>query len=139
MIATGVLTAAILVVVWGVTCAVGALAGTGISAGTMAAGLANVWPLAMAFAGLAALTTGLTSRLSVASGAAIGTLIAMYLVDLVGKLADELEPLRVVSAFRYYGSAVQDGLDASHIAVLVAAGAALALMGAVLFERRHVH
>jgi ABC-2 type transport system permease protein len=135
-LATGAIVAAALAVAWGLTCAAGVVAGTGIDAGTMAAGFGNVWPLAMAFAGLAALAAGVTSRAAVATGAAIGVLVAMYVVDLVGKLADTLEPVRVVSAFRYYGSAVQDGIDLSHGAGLVAAGAALLVAGIALFERR---
>ena len=68
----------------------------------------------------------------------VGTLIAMYIVDLVGKLADPIEPLRYASAFRYYGSAVRDGIDPLAFAGLVFAGAVLAALGAFLFERRDV-
>jgi hypothetical protein len=39
----------------------------------------------------------------------------MYVIDLLGKLAPAIEPLRAVSAFRYYGSAIQDGIDVSHV------------------------
>lgn len=135
-LATGAVVAATLAIAWALTCVAGVVAGTGIDAGAMAAGFGNVWPLAMAFAGLAAFAAGVTSRASVATGAAIGVLVAMYVVDLVGKLADALEPVRVVSAFRYYGSAVQDGLDPSHAAGLVAAGAVLLFAGMALLERR---
>jgi ABC-2 type transport system permease protein len=47
-------------------------------------------------------------------------------------------PPRAVSAFRYYGSAIQDGLGISHMLGLTAAGLLLAAGGAVLFERRDV-
>jgi ABC-2 type transport system permease protein len=135
-LAAGIVTAAVLVVAWAMTCVAGALAGTGIDVGTMAAGFANVWPLAMFFAGLAAFSAGVTSRAARATGAALGTLVAMYVVDLVGKVAHELEPVRAVSAFRYYGSAVQDGLSVWHMLVLTAAGVARAAAGALLLDRR---
>jgi ABC-2 type transport system permease protein len=135
-LATGVLTFLVLAVAWALTCAAGGVAGTGIDPATMAAGYGNVWPLAMAFAGLAALAAGLTSRASVATGAAIGVLVAMYVVDLVGKLADALEPVRWASAFRLYGSAVRDGLDPGHVAGLVGAGVLLLVAGMALLERR---
>ncbi|HSD80802.1 MAG TPA: hypothetical protein VLB47_09075, partial [Solirubrobacteraceae bacterium] len=65
-------------------------------------------------------------------------LIGMYVIDLVGKLADPVEPLRYVSAFRYYGSAIQDGIDVSHVVGLTVAGVVLAVLGALAFERRDV-
>jgi ABC-2 type transport system permease protein len=135
-IAAGLSTAAVLAIAWAMTCIAGTLAGTGMDLGTMAAGFGNVWPLAMAFAGLAAFAAGLTSRTSLVTGAALGALVAMYVIDLVGKLAENLDGVRVISAFRLYGSAVQDGLNAGHILGLAAAGAALAFAGALLFDRR---
>jgi ABC-2 type transport system permease protein len=134
--ATGIATAAVLAVIWAMTCIAGLLAGTGIDAATMAAGFGDVWPLAMFFAGLAAFAAGLTPRSARVTGAALGTLVAKYVLDLVGKVAHELEPVRVVSAFRYYGSAVQDGLDVWHVLLLTAAGAVLAGAGALLLDRR---
>ena len=71
-------------------------------------------------------------------GIATGTLVAMYVIDLVGKLADPIEPLRWASAFRYYGSAIDDGIDPLAFAGLTLTGVALAAAGAWLFERRDV-
>lgn len=137
-VVTGVAAAAVLAVVWALTWVTGTIAGTGISAGTLAAGVFNVWPLAMAFAGLAALAAGALRHPGAVTAVATGTLVAMYIVDVVGKLSDALEPLRVASAFRWYGSAIQDGFDVSHAAGLTLAGVVLAVAGAVLFERRDV-
>jgi ABC-2 type transport system permease protein len=138
VIVTGAALAAILVVVWAMTLLAGVLAGTGISATTLAEGVANVWPLSMAAAGFAALLAGVAHRPAVVTGGAFGLFIAMYVVDLVGKLADGLEPLRAVSVFRYYGSAIQDGLDVGHVLGLTVFGIVLAALGALLFERRDV-
>ena len=135
---TAIAVAAILAVIWAMTLVAGTIAGTGISATTLGAGLVNVWPLSMAFAGVAALTTGVLHRPATVTAVATGTLLAMYVIDLVGKLSDPLAPLRSVSAFRYYGSAIQNGLDASHIVALTAAAALTALAGALLFDRRDV-
>ena len=135
---TGILLVGILAVVWAVTWLAGAAAGAGLDAGRLAVGLADVWPLAMTFAGLTALAAGTLRRSPQVLGVAIGTLIAMYVVDLVGRMSADVEPLREVSAFRYYGGAIQHGLDISHIAVLVIAAAVLAAAGAALFARRDV-
>ena len=137
-VVTGVVVAAILAVIWALTWLVGTLVGTGISATTLAAGLVNVWPLAMAFGGLALLAAGLLHHPATVTAVATGTLVAMYVLDLLGKLADDAEPLRAVSAFRYYGSAIQDGLDISHMLGLTLAGVLAAAAGALLFERRDV-
>ena len=44
----------------------------------------------------------------------------------------------MLSAFRLYGSAVQDGLDLTHIAALTVAATTLTWIGAVLLDRRDV-
>lgn len=137
-IVAGVMLVAILAVIWALTWLVGTAAGTEISASTLASGLVNVWPLSMAFAGLAVLAAGVLHRWAPVTGIATGVLVAMYVIDLVGKISPEIEPLRALSAFRYYGSAIQDGLDLSHMALLTLAGVALAAAGALLFERRDV-
>lgn len=137
-IVTGLMVAAILAVIWVLTWIGGTAAGTGISAGTLAEGFANVWPLSMAFAGLAVLAAGALHSQGPVTAIATGTLVAMYVIDLLGRIATEMEQLRAVSAFRYYGSAVQDGLDLSHVLLLTGAGLATAAVGAVLFERRDV-
>jgi ABC-2 type transport system permease protein len=137
-VVTGMMLVAILAVIWALTWLAGTIAGTDISASTLAAGLVNVWPLSMAFAGLAVLAAGRLHRSGPVTGIAAGTLVAMYVIDLVGKISPEIEPLRAISAFRYYGSAVQDGLDVSHMTGLTLAGVLMAIAGALLFERRDV-
>lgn len=129
---------AILAVTWALTMVASVLVGAGASADTMALGIVNVWPLAMLFAGLAVLIAGVTHRPVVVTEIAAGTLVAMYVIDLAGKLDDTVEPLRAVTAFRYYGSAVQNGFDLSHAALLTVVGVGLAAIGTVLFERRDV-
>lgn len=136
LIVTALVLAEILAVIWALTWVTGTIAGTGISAATLAAGLANVWPLSMAFAGLGVLASGVLHRQAPVVAVATGTLIAMYVVDLVGRLSADIRPLRTVSAFRYYGSAIQDGIDISHVLLLTAGGLLAAAVGAVLFERR---
>jgi beta-exotoxin I transport system permease protein len=137
-IVTGSLLLAILAVVFALTMVAGTLAGTGMRAGTLALGLLNVWPLAMVVGGLAVLAAGVLHRSAPVTAIATACLGAMYVIDLGGKLAHELEPFRVVSAFRYYGSAVQNGFDVSHAIGLTLVAVVLAAIGAFLFERRDV-
>ena len=137
-IVTALALAAILAVVWAFTWVAGTVAGTDISAGTLAVGLVNVWPLAMAFGGLAALAAGVLHRSAPVTAIVTAVLGAMYVIDLVGKLADAVEPFRAISAFRYYGSAIQNGFDTSHAAGLTLVAVILTAVGALLFDRRDV-
>jgi ABC-2 type transport system permease protein len=92
----------------------------------------------MFFAGLTALACGRLHTGAPVTGIAAGTLVGMYVIDIVGKLSEPMEPLRALSAFKYYGSAIQNGIDPLAFAGLALAGVALAAAGAVLLERRDI-
>jgi ABC-2 type transport system permease protein len=136
--AMAVATATVLLVVFGLTMLVGAATGTGLSASGVAAGVAGVWPLAIFFAGVAMFVAGFAHRSTTVTAVSAGTLVGMYVIDLVGKLAEPAEPFRVLTAFNYYGSGLTEGLDPAAFAGLAVGGAILALAGTLLFERRDV-
>ena len=138
MAVAAVVAAAVLATMTLITWATAILAGTDASLAVLARGAANAWPLSMFFAGLAAFSAGFLHRSGQVTAVAMGTLVGMYVVDLVGKLADGLQPLRSVSVFKYYGSAIQDGIDPLAFAGVTLTGLALAAAGAILFERRDV-
>jgi len=137
-VVAGLVAAAVLAVVTAMTWVAGLVFGVDPSLLVLGRGMANVWPLAMFFAGLAVLVSGRAHSGALVTAVAAGTLVGMYVIDLVGKLADPIEPLRVLSAFKYYGSAIQDGIDPLAFAGVTLVGAALAVAGAWLFERRDV-
>jgi ABC-2 type transport system permease protein len=60
----------------------------------------------------------------------------MYVIDLVGRLADPLDFLRYLSLFKYYGAAIRDGIDPLAFVGVSLVGFLLAGVGARLFERR---
>jgi ABC-2 type transport system permease protein len=130
--------AVVLAIITTVTWLTGTIAGADPSLVVLGRGFANVWPLAMLFGGLSLLTAGVLHRAASVTAVSVGVLATMYVVDLMGKLAEPIEPLRYASAFRYYGSAVHDGIDPLAFAGLALAGAALATAGALLFDRRDV-
>ena len=137
-VVAAIVVAGVLAVTTAVTWLAAILVGADPSLVVLARGVANVWPLALFFAGLAALGCGWAHTGAPVTAGALGTLIAMYLFDLLGKLADAAEPLRYVSVFRYYGSAVQDGIDPFAFAGVTAVAVVLAVAGALAFERRDV-
>lgn len=120
-------------------CVLGSLlAGAGLSFGLALAGYANVWPLALLFAGFGVLATAWSLRTSVVTGSVAGLLVAMYVADLIGRLDTSLDWIRYGSVFRYYGKAIEDGIDPLAFVGVTAAAVAVAAIGAVLFDRRDI-
>jgi hypothetical protein len=59
-----------------------------------------------------------------------------YLLDTVGRISQDVDILAEITPFRFYGTAIIDGLDAGDVTVLVA-GALLFLAVSVPVFRRH--
>jgi ABC-2 type transport system permease protein len=135
-IATAAELAAVLLVT-GLLCGLGSLlAGSGLDARAAAEGFADVWPLALLFAGFGTIAAGFSLRTSVVTGSVAGLLVAMYVIDLIGRLDTGLSGLRYVSVFKYYGNAIEDGIEPLAFVGVILAACLLAAVGAWLFERR---
>src|SRR5512135_1122916 len=87
-----VICAAIMALTGAMTFIVGRIAGTGISLGLVAAGVLGVVPLAMFFGGVAALACGALHSARTVTGMTVGLLVAMYALDVAGRLATGLDP-----------------------------------------------
>ena len=135
-LATAAISAGILVVLALLTFVAGRIAGTGISLGLTLAGSLGLWPLALFFAGVAMVAGGFMSHSGEVVGISAGVLVAMYVLDLAGRLTSSLEGLRYLSAFHYYGAPIRDGIDVGDFLLLTAAAIVLIAIGAVLFDRR---
>ena len=118
------------------TCLGSLVSGADLSLASALAGYANVWPLALLFAGFGAVAAGFSLRTSVVTGAVAGLLVTMYVIDLIGRLDPDLSGVRYISVFKYYGNAIEDGIDPLAFAGVTAAAVLLAAIGAWLFERR---
>jgi ABC-2 type transport system permease protein len=118
--------------------AAAAVFGVGLPVADTLAGVLNLWPLGLFAGGLTALLAGLWRRPAAVAGGAAGVLVAMYLVEVLGKLSDVFAAIDGLSAFHYYGSAIENGLDPVACAVLTVAGLLLTAAGCLLFERRDV-
>jgi ABC-2 type transport system permease protein len=137
-LATAIELAAVLLVSVLITGLGGLLAGAGLSFGLALAGFASVWPLALLFAGFGVVATGWSLRTAVVTGSVAGVLVAMYVADLVGRLDPSLDWIRYSSVFRYYGKAIEDGIDPASFLGVTAVAVATAALGALLFERRDI-
>ncbi len=135
-LATAVEVALVLLLTGLLTALGSVLAGAGLRAGPATAGFASVWPLALLAAGLGVVVCGISLRTAVVTGSVAGVLVAMYVLDLVGKLDTSLDWVRYASAFRYYGNAIEDGIDPLAFVGMTLVAVLLAALGALLFERR---
>jgi ABC-2 type transport system permease protein len=128
----------VLVVTVALTCVGSLLSGAALSFGRALAGFANVWPLALLFAGLGVVASGWSLRTAVVTGSVAGVLVSMYVLDLVGRLDTGLADVRYLSVFKYYGNAIEEGIDPLAFGGVTAAAVALATLGAWLFDRRDI-
>jgi beta-exotoxin I transport system permease protein len=134
--ATAIELATVLAVAVALTMIGSLLSSAGLSFGLALAGFAGVWPLALLFAGLGIVVAGWSLRTSVVTGSVAGVLVGMYVVDLIGRLDPSLDAIRYASVFRYYGTAIESGIDTLSFLGVTAAAVALAAIGSLLFERR---
>ncbi|HST69699.1 MAG TPA: ABC transporter permease subunit [Solirubrobacterales bacterium] len=135
-LATAIELAAVLAISYLLTMLGSVLAGVGLAAGSALAGFASVWPLALLFAGLGIVACAWSLRTSVVTGAVAGVLVGMYVADLIGKLDPGFDWLRYASVFKYYGNAIEDGIEPIAFCGVTVAACALAALGAWLFDRR---
>lgn len=138
VLAAALVALATLVIGWTLACLGSLLAGAGADPLVLARGYLNVWPLAVLAGALALLVGGRLRGSGPVTGVAAGSLVAMYLLDLVGRLSGALEPLRTFSAFAYYGSAIRDGVQVGHVAALLVAATGACAVGAALWQHRDV-
>lgn len=136
--ATALAIPAVLVVCGLLTFVASLIAGEALSLGALAQALVGVWALGLFFCGCALAAAGAAHRSAPVTASCVGLIVAMYLLDVVGKLSDPLADARVLSAFRHLGEPLLSGLDVIAAAGLVLVGALLAGLGAVAFERRDV-
>ncbi|HSK51020.1 MAG TPA: ABC transporter permease subunit [Solirubrobacterales bacterium] len=137
-LATAIELAAVLAITAMLTGVGSLISGAGLDVGATAAGFANVWPLALLFAGLGVVACAWSLRTSIVTGAVAGVLVGMYVIDLVGKLDPGLDWLRYASVFKYYGNAIENGIEPFAFVAVSAAAVLLAAMGGWLFERRDI-
>jgi ABC-2 type transport system permease protein len=135
-VATAVELAIVLVLTIALTVLGSLVAGADLSLGSAIAGYANVWPLALVFAGLGVIATGFSLRTSIVTGSVAGVLVTMYVIDLAGRLDPDLSGIRYVSVFKYYGNAIEDGIEPLGFFGVTAVAVALAALGSWLFDRR---
>ena len=110
-----------------------------LAAKSTAAAVLNMWPLCLLFGAVAMLCSAVFHRRALAIAIPAFLLFAMYLLDTLGRVSEDLEDLRPLSAFYYYGSAIEDGIDWTNFAGLTLAALALVLLAVLAFRRRDIY
>jgi ABC-2 type transport system permease protein len=134
-LAAAVEVAAVLLLALVLTLLGSVVAGAGLGLGHAVAGFAAVWPLALVAAGLAVVVSSLSLKTGVVTGSVAGLLVAMYVIDLLGRLDDSISGIRYASVFKYYGNAIESGIEPVAFVCLAILGAVLAAVGAARFRR----
>jgi ABC-2 type transport system permease protein len=106
---------------------------------TTAEAVINLWPICLFFGGLALLCSALFHRRALAVAIPGVLLFATYLVDVLGRVSDELEDLRPASVFYYYGSAIKGGIDWGNFVGVTLVTILFVLLAVLAFGRRDIY
>jgi ABC-2 type transport system permease protein len=99
----------------------------------------NLWPICIVFGALALLCSALFHRRSLAIAIPAFLLFGMYLLDTIGRASEDLEDWRPYSVFKYYGSAIENGIDWTHFGSITLAALVLTLLAMLAFRRRDIY
>lgn len=113
--------------------------GVELSLGAVAQGAANLWPFCLFFGALALLCSSLLRRGAAATGITAGVLIAMYVLNAVGSVADSMKEVRRASLFYYYGAAILDGIDWVAFIVILLLSMGLTAFAVLVFNHRDIY
>ena len=98
-----------------------------------------LWPLALAFAGLALALSAIVRQRAAALGGTAAVIFLMFLTNVIGRLAPPVSGIRWASAYYYYGNAIVDGLWWTGVTVLVVVSLVLVTVAVIAFDRRDIY
>ncbi len=130
---------AILAIMGALTGITAALMDVDLAVKSTAAAVLNMWPLCLLFGAAAVLCSAVFHRRALAIAIPAAGLFAMYLLNTLGRVSEDLEDLQPLSAFYYHGSAIEDGIDWTNFAGLTLAALALVILAVLAFRRRDIY
>ncbi|MDQ3363743.1 MAG: hypothetical protein M3534_19175, partial [Actinomycetota bacterium] len=110
-----------------------------LAPGNTAAAVLNMWPLCLLFGAAAMLCSAAFHRRALAIAVPAFLLFAMYLLNTLGRVSEDLEVFQPASAFYYHGSAIEDGIDWTNFLGLTLVALALVLLAVLAFRRRDIY
>ncbi len=113
-------------------------AGLALSLGPILTSAVGLLPICLAFGGLALALSAHVRRPGEVTAIAGGALVASYLLNTIVLIVPDVADLRYVTAFHWYGSPIEHGLDGAGTAVLLVAALLLSAASFPLFRRRDI-
>lgn len=110
-----------------------------LAAAAVAAAAFNLLPLGLFFGSLALLLSALVRRVLLAVALPAALLVVMYFLNALAAFTEGLEPLRPLSLFHYYGSAIEEGIRWPSFGFILLLALALALLAVAAFNRRDIY
>jgi ABC-2 type transport system permease protein len=99
----------------------------------------NLWPISLLAGALALLCSARFHRRGLAIAIPAFLLFGMYLLDTIGRASEDLEDLRPISVFYYYGSAIENGIDWADFGSITLVALVLVLLAVLVFRRRDIY
>jgi ABC-2 type transport system permease protein len=115
------------------------LADVDLSFGAVLEGALSLWPISLFFGSLALLCSAIFRQRILAIAVPAAVLFGMYLLDVIGGLAEDAEALQSLSAFYYYSSGITEGVDWASFSGLVVAALVLSVLAVLAFRRRDIY
>lgn len=138
-IAVALVLLGVLIVAGAVSWVASAAVGAGLDPRDAFRGALDVFPISLAFGSLALLLSTILRSRGAVIGISFAVMFLMYLIDIIGKIAPEYDAIRWVSAFRFYGQPITEGMSWTNVAVLLGATVALLIGAVAAFDRRDVY
>ena len=99
----------------------------------------NIWPTGLFFGGVALLCSTIFHRRVLAIAIPGFLLFAMFMMNVMGNVSEDLEYLQPYSVFYYYGQVAVDGMDWANFAGITVVVLVLVALAVLVFRRRDIY
>ncbi|CAN5576310.1 hypothetical protein BH24ACT22_BH24ACT22_16710 [soil metagenome] len=99
----------------------------------------NIWPTCLFFGAVALVCSAAFHRRALAIAVPGFLLFAMFMMNVMGNVSEDLEYLQTYSIFYYYGQVAVDGMDWANFAGITAVVLVLVGLAVLIFRRRDIY
>lgn len=114
------------------------IAGVSLSLSEIGGSSLSLLPMGALAGSIATLVVGASRRHGIATAVAAGTIVVMYLMQVLAGFLEFFADVNFLSIFKYYSDWISKGIDWVPFLAFLGVAAVLTVLGAVLFERRDV-
>lgn len=114
------------------------IVGVDLSFGEIGGSAISLVPVGALAGSIATIVVGTTRRHGMATAVAGGTIVVMYLTNVLASFIAFFDDIKGLSIFHYYSGWINHGVDWAEFFAVLGIAAILTAIGAALFERRDV-